>query len=132
MKWSSSPTVTPISETAQGCCLQRADWMWAADDVIIAGVHQRQIPTDAIDRIPPWRAAPYVTAAIAAGGHLEHGTLDLLTAAADAAGQHARAGWWRAALGLPPSQLMTDQVAATIDGYVPPPGWMVVRTEPAG
>jgi len=122
-------TVTPISETAEGCCLQRADWMWAADDVIIAGVQQREIPTDAIDRLPPWRATPYVKAAIAAGGHLQHGTLDVLTAAADAAGPHAKPGWWRAALSLPPSKLMTDQVAETIAGYVPPPGWKVVRAE---
>lgn len=125
-------TVITVAETARGCCLQRADWMWAADDIIIAGVQQREIPTDAVDRIPPWRAVAYVTAALATGGHLEHGTLDLMTAAADAAGSHARGGWWRAALGLEPSKLMTDEVAAKIDAYVPPPGWKVVRDQVAG
>lgn len=93
----------PAAEHPDPACCNRAVLLWATDDILLATIDGRPIPTDAVNDLPPWRARMVVQIALAAGGRLEHGNPALFEQAAVAAGysnNHA-AGWWREALGLP-------------------------------
>jgi hypothetical protein len=117
-----------LADTTRACCLGRSDQLWAADDIVLAGADQREIATDAVDRLPPWRAVPYVRVALAAGGRFEAGTMEQMEAVAVQVGPHAEPGWWRHALGLPARTPLAAHVQPRLDGYEPSPGWKVVRT----
>lgn len=80
---------------AGDCCRQRADMMWAQDEILLAGVDRRTIPTEAIDLLPPWRARMCVNVALRAGARMERGDLDQLRATARRVGGAAGPGWWR-------------------------------------
>jgi hypothetical protein len=123
-------TTTPAapagpSESAHACCLERATWQWAMDDIMLSAQDGRPIPTAAVDQLPPWRAVLYVSMALRAGGSLEQGDLEQLKAAAKAVTGYAPVGWWRAALGLEPTPPPEPRQAK--GNYVPPAGWTVVQ-----
>lgn len=99
------------------------DLIAATDDIMIQVLGGRPIPTNAVDRLPPWRARLVVQLAVRAGGVLEHGTDEQFDGAARTAGRKdaRQLGWWRAALDLPPRPELTPAPL-----YVPP------ATLPAG
>lgn len=122
-----APAPAVVTESADQCCLRRATWIWAMDDIILNTADGRPIPTDAVDQLPPWRAVMCVRLAARAGGTMQHGDLEKLEAAARAAGGHAEPGWWRAALGLEPAAPRGAPVGPSVGEYVPPAGWTVVQ-----
>lgn len=95
-----------LGEQAGGehCC-NRAELLWATDDLLVAAHRRRRLPTDAIDALPPWRAKMIVQVCLHAGAQLEHGTEEQFFDAADLAGRaDPRAtGWWRAYLSKDPA-----------------------------
>jgi hypothetical protein len=95
------------------------DLMAAEDDIVIDVLDGKPIPTNAVDRLPPWRARMIVRLALRAGGVLQDGTPEQFDQAAVAAGKTdaGRLGWWREALGLPPRPELTPAPL-----YVPPAG----------
>ncbi len=100
------PAVVPAhngAAAARGGCCERCAMVWALDEIATAGMHGWPIPTDAIDQLPPWRAALHVGVALAAGAPLEHGTVDDLKAAASSRAGTGP-GWWRAYLQLEPGR----------------------------
>lgn len=127
MKFTTTEPAEPVTDAANSCCLRRADWEWALDDIMIAVKDGRPIPTTAIDRLPPWRAVLYVTVALRAGGRLADGTLEQLTETVQKVGSYAQPGWWRAELGLEPVDPMAPAAQVSLRDYQPPTGWKVVR-----
>lgn len=87
------------------------------DLIMMAVVDEEPIPTNAIDRLPPFRAWLVGRVAILAGGRLEHGTPEQFYEAAVDSGRRdsGQLGWWRSALGLPPQPDL-----APAEPYVPP------------
>ncbi len=79
----------------------RALHMWAQHDLLCAAYDGRPLPTDSIDVLTPWQAKLVVSVCARAGAVLEHGDVEELLAAAEAAHRTAplAKGWWRAALG---------------------------------
>ncbi|HEX8347432.1 MAG TPA: hypothetical protein VF657_22255 [Actinoplanes sp.] len=127
----------PTAVHPDPACCDRAGQMWMMDEILIAAWDRRPLPTDAIDRLPPWRARMTVNPLLRDGAAtLQHGTPELFDAAARAAGkENARQlGWWRRALDMEPREVLPDwprSPAMGEPGYVPPVGWKVVRP-PAG
>jgi hypothetical protein len=82
-------------QTGQVCCRQAGE-LWATDQIMLAAKLGWPIPPDVVDQLPPWRAELYVSAALAAGARLSHGTLEDLQAAVVRLPGAVRppAGWW--------------------------------------
>lgn len=135
MKFATDQSTAPeatVTDAANSCCLRRAEMEWATDDIVIGVMHGRPIATDAIDRLPPWRAVAYVQFAMQLpGAQMEHGDLDQLLESARKAGGYARPGWWRAELGLPAAEPRTTAAERRAE-YVPPAGWKVVHPPNGG
>jgi hypothetical protein len=134
MKYTTEATATaePITDGANSCCLRRAEQEWATDDIVLAVANGLDIPTDAVDRLPPWRAIAYVEFAMKLpGARMEHGDLEQLKAVVKQVGVYAKPGWWREALGHDPQPPATT-AAARRPEYVAPSGWSVVRQRNAG
>lgn len=95
------------------------DLLAATDDIMLDVLGGKPIPTNAIDRLPPWRALLVVRMAMLGGGVLQDGTAEQFDQAAHTAGLAGRhdPGWWRAALGMPPRPELTPAPE-----YVPPSG----------
>lgn len=129
MKFTDQESDGTVSDTANSCCLRRAEEVWALDDITVAIVQGRTVKTEAFDKLPPWRAVLYAELCEAAGAPIEHGDLEQMKRAAAEAGAYAEPGWWRAALGLEPIPAVTQQLRQP---YVPPTGWKVVRTPNGG
>lgn len=103
-------------------CCNRAELLWAQDDLILAATEDRPLPTAAIDVLPPWRARMVVQMLLRAGATLQDGTPDLLDTAASAAARvnPGAKGWWREALGMPAP---APAAPARRNGYPVPTGW---------
>lgn len=114
----------PAADQAAVPCCGHGELVKHMDEILLAGMDGRVIPTGAVDQLPPWRARLVAGVAVRAGGQLEHGTMDRLVAAARKAGGAAEPGWWRAALGLePPEVYVPPRSSSSV-----PPGWTVKPT----
>jgi hypothetical protein len=100
------------------------DVVSSMDSILLAVLDGEPIPTDPIDRLPPWRARVVVTVALLAGGTLEHGDPQTFGWAAVAAARQdpGQAGWWRRALGLEPRWDLTPRRCADTTGFEPARG----------
>jgi len=101
-----------------------------SDELHLAVIDRRPLPTNTIDRIPPWRARMIVRVCLLAGGRLEHGDPENFDLAARTAGREdaSQTGWWRRALGLEPREELAPAPAP--QAYVPPRGWELVDESP--
>jgi hypothetical protein len=117
-----------IEDATNSCCMRRAEMEWSTEDIVLAASDGRALPTDAIDRLPPWRAVVYVRFAMRLPGtRMQDGDLEQLLAAARKVGGYAQPGWWRAELGLEPQEPRAGSAPHTPRTYVAPTGWQVVR-----
>lgn len=93
------------------------DLLAVTDNIMLTVLAGEPIPTNDIDRLPPWRARLVVRMCQLAGVQLQDGTPEQFEAAVKAAGKADanRLGWWRAALGMPPRPSLTPAPV-----YVPP------------
>lgn len=110
-----------------------SDLVAATDDVMLSVLDGKPIPTNAVDRLPPWRARLVVRMALLGGGVLQDGTPEQFEDAARAAGKidAGQLGWWRAALGMPPrAELVPAPVYAPPS--VLPAGWSYASSGEGG
>lgn len=97
----------------------KEDLIAAMDDIMLAVIDGQPIPTNTVDRLPPWRARLTVRMAMLGGAVLQDGTAEQFEQAAAEAGRRdaRQVGWWRASLGMPPRPELTPEPA-----YAPPAG----------